>query len=58
VGQPEGKESVGRLRRSWEDNIKMDLRHIGWGGKDWSHLAADRDQWSPLVNMAMNLRVP
>jgi hypothetical protein len=42
----------------WEDNIKMDLREIGWGGMDWIHLAQDRDQGKALVNMVMNLQVP
>jgi hypothetical protein len=42
----------------WVDNIKMDLREIGWGGMDWIDLAEDRDQWRPLVNTVMNLRVP
>jgi hypothetical protein len=41
-----------------EDNIKMDLREIGWGGMDWIHLAHDRDQWKVLVNTVMNLGVP
>jgi hypothetical protein len=42
----------------WEDNIKMDLRAIGWGGMDWIHLAEDRDQWRALVSTVMNFRVP
>jgi hypothetical protein len=42
----------------WEDNIKMDLKEIGWGGIDWIHLAQDSDQWRILVNTVMNLRVP
>jgi hypothetical protein len=46
------------LRRRWEDNIRMDLREIGWGGMDWIDLAQDRDQWRVLVNTVMNLRVP
>jgi hypothetical protein len=58
VGKPEGKRPLGRPRRSWEDNIRMDLREIGWGGMDWIDLAQDRDQWRVLVNMVMNLRVP
>jgi hypothetical protein len=58
VGKPEGKRPLGRLRRRWVDNIKMDLREIGWGGVDWIDLAQDRDQWSALVNTVMNLRVP
>jgi hypothetical protein len=58
VGRPEGNRPLGRHRRSWEDNIKMDLREIGWGGVDWIDLAQDRNQWRALVNTAMNLRVP
>jgi hypothetical protein len=54
VGKPEAK----RLRRRWEDNIRMDLREIGWGGMAWINLAQDRDQWWALANMVMNLRVP
>jgi hypothetical protein len=57
-GKPEGKRSLGRPRCKWVDNIKMDLREIGWSCMDWIHLAQDRDQWSALVNMLMNLRVP
>jgi hypothetical protein len=58
VGKPEGKRPVGRPRRRWEDNIKMDLREIGWSGMDWIDLAQDRDQWRAFVNTVMNLRVP
>jgi hypothetical protein len=58
VGKPEGKRPLGRPRRKWEDNIKMDLREIGWGGMDWIDLAQDRDQWNVFVNTIMNLRVP
>jgi hypothetical protein len=57
VGEPEGKRPIGRSRRRWEDNIKMDVREIGWGGMDWIDLAQDRDQWRALVNTVMNLRV-
>jgi hypothetical protein len=56
VGKPEGKRPLGRPRRRWEDNIKMDLREIGWGGVDWIDLVQDRDQWRALVNTVMNLR--
>jgi hypothetical protein len=49
VGKPEGKRPLGRLRRRWEDNIRIDLREIGWGGMDWIYLAQDRDQWKALV---------
>jgi hypothetical protein len=47
----------GRPRHRWEDNIKMDLREIGFEGMDWAHLAQDRDRWRALVNRVMNLRV-
>jgi hypothetical protein len=47
-----------RPRRRWEDNIKMDLREVGWGGVDWINLAQDRDRWRALVNTVMNLWVP
>jgi hypothetical protein len=58
VGKPEGKRPLRSPRRRWEDDIRMDLREIGWGGMDWIDLAQDRDQWRALVNTAMNLRVP
>jgi hypothetical protein len=58
VGKPEGKRPIGRPRNRSEDNIKMDLREIGWGGMDWIDLAQDRDQWRAPVDTVMNLRVP
>jgi hypothetical protein len=58
VGRPEGRTPLGRPRRRWEDNIKMDLREIGFWDVDWIHWAQDRDRWLALVNTAMNLRVP
>jgi hypothetical protein len=58
VGKPERKRTLGRTRRRWVNNIKMDLREIGWYGMDWTDLAQDRDQWSALVNTIMNIRVP
>jgi hypothetical protein len=58
VGNPEQKRPLGRPRHRWVENIKMDLREIGWDGMDWNHLAQDRDQWRALVNAVMNLRVP
>jgi hypothetical protein len=56
VGRPEGRRPLGRPRRRWEDNIKMDLWETGFGDVDWVHLAHDR--WRALVNTVMNLRVP
>jgi hypothetical protein len=58
VGKPEGKRPLGRPRRRWEDNIRMDVGEIRWGGMDWIDLAQDRDQWRALVNAVMNLWVP
>jgi hypothetical protein len=58
VGKPEGKRPLGRPRRRWVDNIKVDLREIGRDVLDWIELAQDRDQWRVLVNTVMNLRVP
>ena len=57
VGKPEGKRPLGRLRRGWEDHIKMDLQELEGGG-DWMELAQDRDRWQALVNTVMSLRVP
>jgi len=58
VVKPEGKRPLGRHRRRWENNIKMDLLEVGCGGMDWIELAQDRDRWRALVNAVMNLRVP
>jgi hypothetical protein len=58
VGKPEGKRELGRLRRRWEDNIKMDFQEIGGGCGDWMELAHDRDRWRALVSTVKNLRVP
>jgi hypothetical protein len=58
VGRFEGRRPLGRPRRRWEDNIKMDLREIRFGDVDWIHLAQDRDRWRALVNTVMNFRVP
>jgi hypothetical protein len=58
VGKPEGKIPLGRPRRGWENNIKMDLKEVGCGDKDWIDLAEDRDRLLALVNAVMNLRVP
>jgi hypothetical protein len=58
VGKPEGKRPLGRPRRRWEDNIKMDLGEIGTDGSNWIRLAQDRIHWRAFVNTVMNLRVP
>ena len=58
VGKPEGKRPLGRSKRRWEDNIKMDLREVRCGDMDWIDLAQDRDRWRALVSAVMNLRVP
>jgi hypothetical protein len=56
VGKPEGKRPLGRRRHRWENNIKMDLQDVDWGGMDWIDLTQDRDGWWAVVNSAMNLR--
>jgi hypothetical protein len=58
VGKPEGKRSLGRPRRRWVDNIKMDLGEVGWGDVDWICVAQDRNRWRAVVNSVLNLRVP
>jgi hypothetical protein len=58
VGNPMGKRPMGRSRRRWEDNIKMDLQEVGCGGMDTIKLAEDRDRLRALKNAVMNLRVP
>ncbi|KAJ4438483.1 hypothetical protein ANN_14428 [Periplaneta americana] len=57
VGRPEVKRPLGRSRRRWEDNIKMDLREVGYDDRDWINLSHDRDRWRAYVRAAMNLRV-
>jgi len=57
-GETGGKESLGRPRRRWENNIKMYLQEVGCGGMDWIELAQDRERWRELMNAVMNLRVP
>jgi hypothetical protein len=58
LAKSEGKTPLGRHRHRWEDDIKTDLREMGWDGVDWIQLAQDRNQCRALVNMVMNLRVP
>jgi hypothetical protein len=58
VGKPEGKRPPGRPRRSWVDNIRMDLGEVGWGDVDWICLAQDKNRWRAVVNSVLNLGVP
>jgi len=58
VGRPEGKRTLGRPRRRWEDNNQVVLQEVGCGGMDWIELAQERDRWRAFVNTVMNLRVP
>jgi hypothetical protein len=58
VGKPEGKRPLGRPRRRWEDNIKIDVQGVGGSHGDWMELAQDRDGWRALVSTVKNLRVP
>ena len=58
LGKLDGKRQLGRPRRRWEDDIKMDLQEVGCGGVDWIELAQDMDRWLALVNAVMNLQVP
>jgi hypothetical protein len=58
VGKPEGKRPLGRHRSRWEDNNKMDLKELGYGGMNWIDLARGRDQWRALVNTVMNVWFP
>jgi hypothetical protein len=57
MGKPEGKRPLGRPRRRWEDNIKMDLQEVGCEGLNWTELVQDRDRWRALLNAVMKLRV-
>ena len=58
VGKPEGKRPLGRPRRRWEDNIKVDIQEVGCGVLDWPYLYQDRDRWRVLVKAVMYLRAP
>jgi hypothetical protein len=58
VGKPEGKRPLGRTRRRWEDNIKMDLQEVGGGRRDWMDLSQYRESWRALVGTVRNFRVP
>jgi hypothetical protein len=58
VGKPEGNRPLGKPRRRWEDNFRMDLQEVGCGCEDWIGLAHDRDRWRALVSAVRNLRVP
>jgi hypothetical protein len=58
MGKPEGKKPLVRPRHAWENNIKMDLKAINWGGMDWIPVAQDRDQWRALVSTVKILLVP
>jgi hypothetical protein len=58
VEKPEGKRPLGRPRRKWVDNIRMDLGEVRWGDVDWIDFSQDRNRWRALVNSVLNLRVP
>jgi hypothetical protein len=58
VGEPDGRRPLGRPRRRWLDNSRMDLVEVGWGDVDWIGLAQDRNKWRALVNAVLNLLVP
>jgi hypothetical protein len=57
VGKLQGNRPLGRPKRRWVDNIRMDILELGWGGVDWIGLVQDRDKWGALVNVVMNLQV-
>jgi hypothetical protein len=58
VERPDERRPLGRHKHRWEDNIKMDLQEMGWGGMDWIYMAQDRDRWRALVSAVMKLQVP
>jgi len=58
VGKPEGRRPLGRLRRRWVDNVRLDLHEVGCGYMDWTGLAQNRNSWQTLVSAVMSLRVP
>jgi hypothetical protein len=58
AGKPEGKRPLGRRKRRWLDNIRMDLGDVGWGDTDWIGLAQNRNRWRDVVNLVLNLQVP
>jgi hypothetical protein len=58
VGKPEEKKPVGRTRRRWVDNVRMDLKEVGWGDVDWIGLAQDRNRWRTLINLVLKVGVP
>jgi len=58
VVKPKGKRPLGKPRCRWEDNSKMDLQEVEWGGMDWFDMAQDRNRWQALVNAVMNIWVP
>ena len=58
MGKPVGKRPLGRTKRRWEDNIKMDLQEVGCEGMDWIDVSQDRNRWQALVNAVINLRFP
>jgi hypothetical protein len=58
VGKPEGKRPLGRPRRKWAFNIRLDLGEVGWGDVDWIGLAQDRNRWRAPVNSVLNVRIP
>jgi hypothetical protein len=58
VGRPGRKKPLGKHRHRWEDNIKMDIQEVGWGGMDWLELSQGRDRWWVLVNLVLNVQVP